>query len=118
MTIHKNNFRLFLHSGYRIASNIKEAVDLAIYTKDLFEIRWLLANCCEYDSRVYLKLEELDCRYGGYMTSSMRTTFSQLTNLGRLAFYLQNLHRLDILKVTANRIVNRLGENLLFGYIK
>ena len=115
MAIHKNNYELFLHSGYRMASNLKEVVDLAIYTKDLLEIRWLLANCYEYDSRVYLKLEELNCRYGGYMTLSMRIVFSQLTNLGRLEFYLRNLHRLDVCKVTANRAVIYLGEKLLFG---
>ena len=118
MAIHKNNYELFLHSGYRMASNIKEVVDLAIYTKDLLEIRRLLAGCHENDRRVYMKLEELNCRYGGYMTSYMRTIYSQLTNLGKLEFYLQNLHRLDILKVTANRIANRLGEKLLFGYLK
>ena len=118
MTIHKNNFESFLHSGYCIASYIKEGVDLAIFTKDLLDIRWLLANCYENDSRVCLKLDELNYRYGRYMGSYMRTIYPWLTNLGRLEFYLQNLHRLDISKVTANRINNRLGEKLLFGYIK
>lgn len=118
MAIHKDNFELFLHSAYRVVSNIKEVGELTTFKNDLLEIRWLLANCYENDSRVFFKREELNYRYGRYMSSYMRFVCSQLTNLGKLEFYLQNLLQFEILKFSANRVTNLLCEKLFFGYIK
>lgn len=120
----KNSLKESLHNAYRVSSDFKEITDSAVLIKDWLEIRWLLKNCDDRDVRLYLKLNDLDYKYGKYINLMclndlfFRNWYLQISNRERLIFYFRKLPFMAGANSIINKVISLSGEYLLFGYTR
>ena len=120
----KENLIDTLHKVYRLLSDLKEKYDVTDFIKDLFDIWNLLSQPRDNSYSMYLKIRELDYKYGAYANFLSCGNYAIAVNCYNttyrsfLIFYLRNLPMIVILKFGVTRIVSRTGEQLIFGYIK